>query len=104
MFDRPRIIERPWGRYRDYARNEPCTVLIVEMQPGDSYLLCSDGLYDLLPDEDLRRISESALDPETAVAWLVDAANQAGGTDNITALLMRVVDSARTRSQNPRSQ
>jgi len=64
----------------------------VEIQPKDSYLLCSDGLYGMLPDEDLRRIAEAAPDPETAVAWLVDAANQAGGLDNITAMLVRVFE------------
>lgn len=64
----------------------------VVIQPKESYLLCSDGLYGMLPDEDLRRIAEAAPDPETAVAWLVDAANQAGGTDNITAMLVRVFE------------
>ena len=67
----------------------------VEVQPKDSYLLCSDGLYGMLPDEDLRRITEAAPDPETAVAWLIDAANQAGGTDNITAMLVRVFEPRR---------
>lgn len=61
----------------------------VEIEPGDGYLLCTDGLHGMLPDDDLRRIAGSAPDPETAVAWMVDAANQAGGTDNITAMLVR---------------
>lgn len=64
----------------------------VEVLPRESYLLCSDGLYGMLPDEDLRRIAEAAPDPETAVAWLVDAANQAGGADNITAVLVRIFE------------
>ena len=34
MNHRPHVIERPWGRYREYARNQPCTVWIVEMKPG----------------------------------------------------------------------
>jgi len=67
----------------------------VEVRPKDSYLLCSDGLYGMLPDEDLRRIAEAAPDPETAVAWLVDAANQSGGTDNITAMLVRIFEPRR---------
>jgi protein phosphatase len=67
----------------------------VEVQPGDSYLLCSDGLYGMLPDDDLRQIAQSAIDPEVAVAWLVDAANQKGGTDNITAVLLRVFEPPR---------
>jgi len=44
--DRPRIIERPWGRYREYARNEPCTVWIVEMKPGESGSLQSHENFD----------------------------------------------------------
>jgi mannose-6-phosphate isomerase len=46
--DRPRIIERPWGRYREYARNEPCTVWIVEMKPGESGSLQSHENFDEL--------------------------------------------------------
>jgi protein phosphatase len=65
----------------------------IELEPGDRYLLCSDGLHGMLPDDDLQRILARAPDVDTAVAWLVDAANQAGGTDNITALLMRVLES-----------
>lgn len=52
--DRPRIIERPWGLYREYARNEPCTVWIVEMEPGQTGSLQShenfDELWILLTD------------------------------------------------------
>jgi len=46
--DRPRIIERPWGRYREYARNEPCTVWIVEMEPGQTGSLQSHENFDEL--------------------------------------------------------
>ena len=48
MTDRPRIIERPWGRYREYARNEPCTVWIVEMKPGEEGSLQSHANFDEL--------------------------------------------------------
>lgn len=48
MADRPRIIERPWGRYREYARNEPCTVWIVEMNPGQAGSLQSHQNFDEL--------------------------------------------------------
>ena len=54
MADRARVIERPWGRYREYARNEPCTVWIVEMTPGQQGSLQShrhfDELWILLTD------------------------------------------------------
>ncbi|MCH8194195.1 MAG: phosphomannose isomerase type II C-terminal cupin domain [Planctomycetes bacterium] len=48
MTERPRIIERPWGRYREYARNEPCTVWIVEMKPGEAGSLQSHRNFDEL--------------------------------------------------------
>ena len=48
MLNRPRIIERPWGRYREYARNEPCTVWIVEMKPGQAGSLQSHQNFDEL--------------------------------------------------------
>jgi len=44
----PRIIERPWGRYREYVRNEPCTVWIVEMKPGQAGSLQSHENFDEL--------------------------------------------------------
>ena len=48
MTNRPRIIERPWGRYREYARNEPCTVWIVEMKPSEQGSLQSHENFDEL--------------------------------------------------------
>ena len=46
--DRSHIIERPWGCYREYARNEPCTVWIVEMEPGQTGSLQSHENFDEL--------------------------------------------------------
>ena len=62
----------------------------LDLCPGDSYLLCSDGLYSMLPDADLKRIAASAPDPHTVVAWMIDAANQAGGLDNVTAMIAQI--------------
>ena len=59
----------------------------LDLRPGDAYLLCSDGLYSMLPDADLERIMTTAPDPHTVVAWMIDAANQAGGLDNVTAMV-----------------
>jgi protein phosphatase len=66
----------------------------VEVLSGDLFLLCSDGLTRILPDEViarmLKRVSQDAL---SAVAQaLVDGANEAGGRDNITVLLVKVGD------------
>jgi len=65
-----------------------------DVMPGDTYLLCSDGLSDMLDDESIAQLlmSAEAL-PELATA-LVDAANDAGGKDNISVVLARVRGSA----------
>ena len=60
--------------------------------PGDIYLLCSDGLTDMVEDEDVARIvsaHQAAL--ATGCRELIDAANDGGGHDNITVILARVM-------------
>ena len=67
MTRRPRIIERPWGRYREYARNEPCTVWIVEMEPGEEGSLQShegfDELWIMLADGGAVTVGEKVVRP-----------------------------------------
>lgn len=59
-------------------------------QPGDVFLLCSDGLSGMVPDAKLAAILGASRDLETVVKELIDAANKAGGVDNVTAILARV--------------
>ena len=70
------------------------TVLLETHQhdvlPGDVYVLCSDGLTDMLDDETIAQLLQRCeLLPEAATA-LIDAANDAGGKDNISVVLARV--------------
>ena len=58
------------------------------LQPGDVILLCSDGLYDVLPDSRMISIT-SENGPQSAARLLVEAAIDAEATDNITAVVMR---------------
>ena len=51
-------------------------------------LLCSDGLTDMLTDEEILALVASALEPTEACNHLIDAANERGGRDNITAMLV----------------
>jgi serine/threonine protein phosphatase PrpC len=54
------------------------------LSPGDRLLLCSDGLWEMVHDEDrIARILREANRPDTAVQQLIKAANQEGGADNI---------------------
>lgn len=60
------------------------------LQPGDAFLLCSDGLSGLVPDEQMLEIVGMAEDTNEACELLIAFANEAGGTDNISALVVRV--------------
>lgn len=66
-----------------------------ELRIGDTFLLCSDGLSGLVPDEKILDIVDISADVQEACELLVDEANEAGGTDNISALMIRVEDGER---------
>jgi serine/threonine protein phosphatase PrpC len=62
----------------------------IECRPGDVYLLCSDGLTGMVPEEEiLRLVNENDGDLETTAQKLIDTANERGGLDNVTAVLVR---------------
>jgi len=63
-------------------------VFHVSLNPGDSLLLATDGLWSELPDEDILMILEGAEDPKDACEQLVVRCNEAGGKDNITCLIV----------------
>jgi protein phosphatase len=72
----------------------------VEAEAGDVYLICSDGLSDMLDATEIERILlEHRADLDGAVKALVQAANRAGGEDNITAVLFEVVGGAEPDEQ-----
>jgi protein phosphatase len=70
-----------------------------ELAPGDRYLLCSDGLSSPVGHADLAEILGRADTPDTIVRALIDAANDAGGNDNIAAVAI-VCDPADTSSSD----
>ncbi len=61
------------------------------LQDGDLLLLCSDGLSGPVPDEELNRIISSS-SPQEAVRGLIAQANEQGGPDNITAVLIHILE------------
>lgn len=76
-------------------------ILEGSVQVGDVYLLCTDGLAGMLDDAQLREILAEQIDGdggaaagESAVRALLDAANAAGGHDNITAVLITIAERA----------
>ena len=65
----------------------------LALRHGDALLLCSDGLWDMLaPAEKLATFLTPETSPLVTCRRLVDAANEAGGEDNITVVLVRVED------------
>ena len=71
----------------------------VPVRPGDRFLLCSDGLTGMLPDEDLFAHFRSEGDLEKTVRQLVDMANDRGGVDNVTAILVEVEPDAADKGE-----
>jgi protein phosphatase len=67
-------------------------VFSVELAPGDRLLLCSDGLTGMVQTETIAATLRRESDPARAAAALIDAANVAGGEDNITAVVVAVTD------------
>jgi protein phosphatase len=61
-----------------------------QLRAGDTLVLCSDGLWEMVSDAEIQRIVEGAPSPQKACDALVEAANQAGGVDNITAVVVEM--------------
>ncbi|MBI2169866.1 MAG: Stp1/IreP family PP2C-type Ser/Thr phosphatase [Actinobacteria bacterium] len=60
----------------------------VDLRVGDRVLVCSDGLTSMLRDEEIAPILRQSNDPQQAADALVEAANRAGGEDNITVVIL----------------
>jgi len=78
------VITRAVGS-RDYVQVD---TRFLEVAPGDSFLLCSDGLHGYLEEDEIAPVV--ALGPHPAVERFVGMANQRGGRDNITAVICSV--------------
>ncbi len=92
---------------REEARNHPKSNLLyrtigsdenvkvdtfeVDLKRGGSLLLCTDGLWGEVTDEDIHSVCASERDLKAACSSLIQLANENGGKDNITAVVVRVV-------------
>ncbi len=86
-FPHKNVIVRALGMKEPFSVDVKCE----EARAGDLYLLCSDGLSGMVPDERMEQILSRAADLDRAVQQLIDTANAAGGSDNVTVVLARVV-------------
>ncbi len=81
------------------AANVELDVNSCDAEIGDILLLCSDGLHGLVDDAGMLAIVRAAKNLSEACEKLVEAANRAGGKDNITAVLVRIEAEAEPWSQ-----
>lgn len=78
------IITRAVGAKNDIQAD----IYVVELKPGDLLLMCSDGLSNMLEDEEMRMIIKRQRDIIEMAEELVKAANENGGKDNISVILV----------------
>jgi len=71
----------------------------TELQPGDVLLLCSDGLTDLVWDDEILDVVRSKQNLKEASHALIDLANERGGHDNITVVLIGVPDDYKPKEE-----
>jgi PPM family protein phosphatase len=80
------VITRAVGSQRSVSAE----ISQVEAAPGDLFLLCSDGLTRELPDARIEGLLKKATDLDVLCRKFIEAANDAGGRDNITCIVVRV--------------
>lgn len=78
--------------YRAMGQTETLEVDIItrRLTPHSRLLICSDGLWNLVSDRELREIAMKNTDPQVACDQLITLANSRGGTDNITVVLIHI--------------
>jgi PPM family protein phosphatase len=76
MGTRPEVAPQTW-------------VQAMQVEPGDAFVLCTDGLHDLVADEEIRGVVDGAA-PMPACRQLVQMARERGGYDNITVVIAQV--------------
>ena len=77
-----------------FEDNLDVEVRLVDLEAGDRLMLCSDGLHGMLPDGEIGRLLGKGT-PSDAVWGLIEAANLAGGRDNITVMVVDAAEGTR---------
>ncbi|MCC7355569.1 MAG: serine/threonine-protein phosphatase [Anaerolineae bacterium] len=94
--ERRHVLTRSLGQQPDVAPD----LAVVSLAPGDMVLLCSDGLTNVVREEELGQAAGS-LPPQEAAQQLVSLANQRGSPDNVTVIVARMPGQAPEESAPP---
>ncbi len=78
-------------------------LIVDKPRPNDVYLLCSDGLPKMLSDEEMLSVVTGEPDLDGAVYSLIERANDRGGKDNVTVILVRVIERVEVSMTVPRA-
>jgi serine/threonine protein phosphatase PrpC len=89
------------SRYLDGRADRSPDLGLRDAAPGDRYLLCSDGLTSVVPDQAIRDVLESGDGLTRIIERLTGLANSAGGPDNITAIVIDVPGRSAHKSAAP---
>ncbi|MBU1218739.1 Stp1/IreP family PP2C-type Ser/Thr phosphatase [Myxococcota bacterium] len=84
-FPHKNVITRALGM----RENVQVDVQKIKIEPGDMYLLCSDGLSGMITDKGMEEIMKSSDNLEKVIHALLDKANENGGNDNITCVILK---------------
>lgn len=78
--------------YRHLGQAEPFEADVFQgnLPAGGYLLLCSDGLWSVVPDDEISKVVATSPTPKAACENLVEAANKAGGPDNISVILIQI--------------
>lgn len=82
------LIYRSLGHYDQIEID----VFHEDLQAGDIVLLCSDGLWEMVRDPQIAELLQAHYDPHAACTELIDRANANGGEDNISAIVVKVLE------------
>lgn len=75
----------------------------LEVRAGDQFFLCSDGLSDMVENEEIRQVLSDSDDPHAACERFIALAKERGGHDNITVGVIRIQLAGKTRARRPRA-
>ena len=78
------------GIFADEMVIEPAVSQTVELEDGDLFLLCSDGLTDMVSMEDLKAVLSGGVSPQEMAKELVRLALAGGGRDNVTVIVLQI--------------